>query len=387
MKKERKINKIPVAAISTFGHCGIDWLHSLIDSHKEVLILPPLSFFRKIDSLKKKFFYLENTLKPNTIVNIIRNIDFFNDKTTRRSRSTRILQKNQNKLTFIKYINNFLAAEKELVCEKRLFFAIHYAYAKINKINLNNIKVIVAHEHAPWNCYQYVKHFNSKFVFVVRDPRALVAGSLRGSLKSLKKRDVKRFMVSSKRYRKIPVNFSFDINFSFALAAQEFCQKMKKKRILVLKNEDMHSNLKSEMKKLCKWLNIRFNKSLLHSTFAGKKWMGESSYLGKGDLNKQPPKNYYKPINIEARWRNFLDKNTILIIEAVYEKIMIQNKYKFDNKLNFISKSLGYLGAVFKFQPFNDPFSFIKLFIFKNIIRRIFIIFFNKQSRKIFDIG
>jgi len=69
MKKERKINKIPVVAISTFGHCGIDWLHSLIDSHKEVLILPPLSFFRKIDSLKKKFFYLENTLKPNTIVN------------------------------------------------------------------------------------------------------------------------------------------------------------------------------------------------------------------------------------------------------------------------------------------------------------------------------
>ena len=57
MKKERKINKIPVAAISTFGHCGIDWLHSLIDSHKEVLILPPLSFFRKINMLKKKFLF------------------------------------------------------------------------------------------------------------------------------------------------------------------------------------------------------------------------------------------------------------------------------------------------------------------------------------------
>ena len=59
MKKERKINKIPVVAISTFGHCGIDWLHSLIDSHKEVLIVPPLSFFRKIDILKKKKIYLK----------------------------------------------------------------------------------------------------------------------------------------------------------------------------------------------------------------------------------------------------------------------------------------------------------------------------------------
>ena len=368
MKKERKINKIPVVAISTFGHCGIDWLHSLIDSHKEVLILPRLSFFRKIDILKKKKIYLESTLKPNPIANIIRNIDFFNTKSV--LKRNHILQKNQNELTFIKYINNFLATEKELVFEKRLFFAIHYAYAKINKINLNNIKVIVAHEHAPWNCYQYVEHFNSKFVFMVRDPRAVIAGSLR----------------AFKRYKNIPFNFPFDINLSITLSAQEFCQKMTKKRVLVIKNEDMHSNLKSEIKKLCKWLNIKFNKSLLNSTFVGKKWLGESSYLGKGDLKKQCPKNYYKPINIEARWRNFFDKNTIFTIEAVYEKIMIQNKYKLDNKLNFISKFHGYLGAVFKFHQFNNLFSFIKLSFFKNIIRRIFIIFFNKKSRKIFDI-
>ena len=154
---------------------------------------------------------------------------------------------------------------------------------------------------------------------------------------SPRKHTLRKCFRKFQRYKNIPFSFPFDINLSFTLSAQEFCQKMTKKKVLVLKNEDMHSNLKSEMKKLCKWLNIRFNKSLLHSTSAGKKWMGESSYLGKGELNKQPPKNYYKPINIEARWRNFLDKNTILIIEAVYEKIMIQNKYKFDNKLNEIN--------------------------------------------------
>ena len=368
MKKERKINKIPVVAISTFGHCGIDWLHSLIDSHKEVLIVPPLSFFRKIDILKKKKIYSKNTLKPNIIANIIRNIVFFNNK--RGLKRNHILKKSQNKLTFIKYINNFLVTEKELVFEKRLFFAIHYAYAKINKINLNNIKVIVAHEHAPWNCYQYVEHFNSKFIFIVRDPRAVIAGSLRGF----------------QRYKNIPFNFPFDINLSFTLSAQEFYQKMTKRKVLVLKNEDMVSNLKYEMKKLCKWLNIKFNKSLLNQTFAGKKWLGESSYLGKDDLKKQRPKNYYKPINIEARWRNFLDKNTIFVIEAIYEKIMIQNKYKLDNKFNFISKFFGYLSVLFKFHEFNNPFLFIRLSFFKNIIRRIFIIFFTKQSRKIFDI-
>ena len=128
-----------------------------------------------------------------------------------------ILKKNQNKFTFIKHENNFLISEKELIFEKRLFFALHYAYAKINKINLNNIKVIVAHEHAPWNCYQYIKYFNSKFIFMVRDPRAVIAGSFR----------------EFQRHKNIPLNFPFDINLSFSLSAHEFCQKVIKKKILV----------------------------------------------------------------------------------------------------------------------------------------------------------
>ena len=32
----------------------------------------------------------------------------------------------------------------------------------------------------------------------------------------------------------------------------------------------MHKNLKLEMKKLSNWLNIKFDKSLLNSTFLGK---------------------------------------------------------------------------------------------------------------------
>jgi len=54
MKKEKNIIKIPIVTISTFEHCGIDWLHSLIDSHKQVLIHPSLSIFRKIAILNKQ---------------------------------------------------------------------------------------------------------------------------------------------------------------------------------------------------------------------------------------------------------------------------------------------------------------------------------------------
>ena len=58
----------------------------------------------------------------------------------------------------------------------------------------------------------------------------------------------------------------------------------------------MHKNLKNEMSKLSKWLNIKFKKSLLKQTVLGKIWFGESSYLqGKNqedDLKKYPPKNF-----------------------------------------------------------------------------------------------
>ena len=30
----------------SFGHCGIDWLHSLLDSHSQILIMPCFSFYR-----------------------------------------------------------------------------------------------------------------------------------------------------------------------------------------------------------------------------------------------------------------------------------------------------------------------------------------------------
>tara|TARA_B100000700_G_C15047710_1_gene858733 strand:- start:2617 stop:3717 length:1101 start_codon:yes stop_codon:yes gene_type:complete len=366
MKKNRNIKAIPVVAISNFGHCGLDWLHSLIDSHKEILILPGLSFFRKIEILKKRKINFNNNSNLKEIVNIFAK-ELFNNKAPKKYN---IITKKQSKSKFKKYIFNFLVTEKNLEMEKRLFFAIHYAFVKINKINLSKIKRIVAHEHVPWNCYQYDECFNSKFIFIVRDPRASIAGSLR----------------MFQRSKNIPINFQIDMNLSYVISAQIFCKKLSKK-VLILKNENMHNNLKPEMKKLAKWLNIKFNNSLLNSTFLGKKWIGESGYLRKSDLEKPYPKDYYKPSNVESRWRNILDKNTILIIETVSEKIMKKYNYSLDNNLNVRSKFFGYLNLLFRFNQFNNFLSVIKLNVIKNVIRRFFIVFFSNQSRKIFDIA
>jgi hypothetical protein len=141
------------------------------------------------------------------------------------------------------------------------------------------------------------------------------------------------------------------------------------------------------MKKLSKWLNIQFSKSLLQSTFLGKKWIGESGYISKMDLKKPYPKDYYKPNNVEMRWRSVLDKKSILMIETFSEKTMHQHRYKFDNKLNVISRFFGYFSLFFKFHDFDNLIYFARLRFIKNIIRRFFVVFFPNQSREIFDIS
>jgi len=46
-KQTRKaLRQLPLIFLMSFGHCGIDWLHSLLDSHPQILIMPAFSFYR-----------------------------------------------------------------------------------------------------------------------------------------------------------------------------------------------------------------------------------------------------------------------------------------------------------------------------------------------------
>ena len=48
----QKIKKMPLTVLSTFGHNGLDWVHSLIDNHSQILIMPAFSFFRSLERIK-----------------------------------------------------------------------------------------------------------------------------------------------------------------------------------------------------------------------------------------------------------------------------------------------------------------------------------------------
>ena len=81
-------------------------------------------------------------------------------------------------LIFRSYIFEYLKYKKKFTIKKDLFESIHYAYARVKNFNQNK-KIIVAHEHAPWNCFNYESYFNAKYILIIRDPRASIAGSIK----------------------------------------------------------------------------------------------------------------------------------------------------------------------------------------------------------------
>jgi len=363
-----KLKKTSVVVLGSFGHSGIDWLHSLIDGHKGVLILPAFSYFRTIDRLKIR--YQIDILKISNlkkISEIITNL-FFKDKAYRVKRRKFIFTYQQKK-KFQKTLNFYLQNDNDTLV-KRIFFGIHYAYLKLYNIKNDNIKCIVIHEHVAWHCYKYNSIFNTKFLFIFRDPRAALGG---GILK----------MKNSNVEKKIN-SFQFDTLFLHMISALKFIvNRQNKNKCLVLFNEKMHLNLTKEMKKLCIWLKISFSANLLKQTFLKKKWKGESAYLAKDELKKEPSKDFYLPTNVEKRWRSVLKNKDILMIEVLFEKQILLHKYKFYNQLNFVKRLNGYFYFLFGYlwQP---KYFFLKyLVITRNILRR-FLILINFRVFRLF---
>lgn len=376
MKKDyKKLRQMKIFCLSTFGHNGVDWMHSLLDGHKEILIMPAFSYFRSLNRLKlrdEKFANL-NEVNLNEISKEISKL-FYEEKMYKTQRRRFLFNLKQKKL-FEKYLNNFLWFSNKLEknIEKNIFFSIHYAFYKIRKINLKQKKIIIIQEHVPWHSYKYLEIFKAKFIFMMRDPRAALAGTYVRFRKHFNKQ------MNPLQFDYSLFYWSFSINFHNFLLSNKI-----NKRSIIIKNEDMHDNLVFTQKKLCKFLKVRFYPSLLKTTFLNKKWFGESSYLQSNqekDLTRNPQKSYFSKENIEKRWRNELSKKEIVMIEVYLKKIFYQYHYKLDNQLTFskILYAYYYLFNNYLFESFN----FFK--ICKNILRRFFVIFFPKNVTKLFS--
>ena len=292
----------------SFGHCGIDWLHSLLDYNPEILILPELSFYRHW-----KVLGCDGVGSEGRIFSLW--MHHFNSS-NRQSSDVKMFSSEDESTRFSELF--LIEIKKNGIGRKEIFKSIHIAYANVKKIKFTDIKVIIAHEHVSYPFKHAIEDFDqSKILMIIRDPRASLAGFFRGI---------------TKKVGHLPDYHEYYYNMSIeewlnGRDIWKYNSNWLGQRLKIIQNENMVNDLKSEMKDLAKWLEIKFTEGLLKRTYHdGKTAFVDSSYLKKSSSLE---KNYFKPENIRKRWlKELSDQREILMIETLFRDIMKSFGYK-----------------------------------------------------------
>ena len=243
-------------------------------------------------------------------------------------------QEEQNNF-FIKFSdllkNNFIS-------RKEAFLFIHESYMYAKKIDQSAIKAIIAHEHLPIYKKLFKKDFpSSSLILILRDPRAALAGI---------------WYRRNRLFGYLPdytFNMTFDCWF-YAINIIKDKYYKNEKNLFILKNEDLHDNLKNEMLKLSHWLKIDFAECLLCESFpSGKKVFVDSAYLlddrpnDQNLFNQKIPDNYFQIENVTSRWRKTLSNKQIIMIEGILSICFKKFGYKKIFNDNFYNKILSFI--------------------------------------------
>ena len=304
----------------SFGHCGIDWLHSLLDCTPQILILPELSFYRNW-----KILGCDKVEKEDEMTLLW--LNHFNSK-SRQSLDVKLFHTENEKTKFAREFN--ASVKKNGFGKKAIFKSIHSAYLNVKTINLSKIKIIVAHEHVSFPYKEIIKDFEySKILMIIRDPRASFAGYFKG---------IERKVGHLPDYHDYFINMSIDEWFNSVDVTRR--SYLPSNRIKIIKNEALVKNLEKEMKELASWLDIDFTESLLERTFSdGSTPFIDSNYLTQ---TYSLDTDYYSPDNVQKRWMNVLsDEKEILMIESLFGDLMLRFDYKLINNISFLQKIKG----------------------------------------------
>ena len=333
----------------SFGHCGIDWLHSLLDSHPQILIMPAFDYYRTWKILEAS--------KINNSNEMIDKWCSYLNSNEMQGKDTKLFYNDNESIVFKETLSKNL--DDKSLDRVNFLWAIIDAFSNAKKININNINNIVIHVHTclPYN--EIIKDFSKpNILMIVRDPRACFAGW---------------FKIFTKKFGHLPDYYNHYVD-------ETFEQWMLGKKILyeylyksgdksfILKNEDMVSNLEKEMRKVAKWLKISFNESMLFSTYpSGIEWVPDSGYISKDGIYPEEKSTYFLPENVKKRWLGELkDKREILMIEFLTKHIMSEFNYKRIFKNNFYNNIKGFWyyllphrgpKRLFFYKPTNDEFN------------------------------
>ena len=133
-------DKCELIFLMSFGHTGIDWLHSLLDGHEQIFIMPQFSFYRSW-----------KLLEANKITNVdemtLLWVNDFNSDVVQSNDDSKKFNDDSEVLIFKRKLHQYLSTYG--IKKDSVLWGIHEAYRCSKGFN-KDYKVIVVQEHAPY---------------------------------------------------------------------------------------------------------------------------------------------------------------------------------------------------------------------------------------------
>ncbi len=282
-------SKISIINLLHFGRSGTGLLHSLIDNHPEISTLPSIylsEFFdtkiweditnlgwsNTVDRFIKIYSALLDTRSsqpvPSINKSLIKNLGINEGLTELGKNKNEYL--NVNQILFKKELNK-LISKLEYLDQLTFFKLIHIAYEKIFHKRFKKNKIFY-HIHNP--------DINAKLNFLRQSPNSKWIVMVRDPVESLESWIYNYFFEN---------NYS-DIVVSIKTMLYEIDNfQIDKDKCIGVRLEDLKTSPYRTIPALCKWMEIKEEKTLYKMTVQGKKWWGDKSSSNKyafGKMNK-----------------------------------------------------------------------------------------------------
>ena len=364
-----KISDLKICYLSNYASTGNTFFLSLLDGHEEVLNLPGYVDLSFCFENKKSFS------------EYLKEFNFFNPYFFDTSKMTQSIKNHQGLSTLGENKNQGIIINKDKfelyyyifskdleLNIKNIIFSIYYAYAKAIDKNILKLKALIIYPYDHSRTISLIKYLKDDHVIVfIRNPINTY------------------YSYKEKLKLKIKVKkINFDI-FNLYNMCRNVDPLIKKNiNFKYIKIEDLHKRPELILQNVCNFLDIKFNHSLLDSSFLGKKYWGH--FWNKDNLHFSGfNKNYHNVDNYDKL--NYLERSVIIILSYKLFKIYDYN-YRISFLYLFMNFPLLLLPSLFEIKSLLNSKN--KYFFFKKIcsckLRYLYMFIENIFNKKKFKI-
>jgi hypothetical protein len=321
------LNNLEILTIVAFApRPGTDFLHSLLDSHPEIISFDGWLHFHEFFDKAISIYGTKNLFFKNQSKNIkfdnINLSDFFYEfawshlhKFDSRYDNLEMkgnlgLKKNEFNLIsideFVKNAVNLISNEE--FTSKNALLAVYGSIALIKGDDLSNKKILLHNVHLQEYLDPLIADFPSvKIIACTRDPRVWSTKII----KTLSEMDLSRHSINMSR-----ALFTLGIDGSNPISSRNL-------NIYVNTLESLHEKPKEVMTNICNWAGIEYSENLLHSSWSGKIW--------NGDILSNNIKSFFdtgRYIESKKQWKKDMYFTERVSLEAIMRTEINLYKYK-----------------------------------------------------------